>query len=118
MYDSEPTGNSIDVIHQLHQKYFIQPMAQTISFFCYCCIRILYLYTLFKHSVGNKLYQYITWNGPLCIIWFFLFYLAFIAYACSIDSKCYGFDTEGNFYGKGVTVAGKGDSDLYLFLNK
>lgn len=48
----------------------------------------------------------------------FLFYIAFIAYACSIDSKCYGFDTEGNFYGKGVTVAGKGEGDLYLFLNK
>ena len=95
--------------NQWHKQY---------PFFCYCCIRILYLYTLFKHSVGNKLYQYITWNGPLCIVLFFLFYLAFIAYACSIDSKCFCFDTEGNFYGKGVTVAGKGDGDLYLFLNK
>ena len=95
--------------HQCHKQY---P-------FCYCFLfEFLDWYTLYKHSVGNKLYQYITWNGPLCIIWFFLFYLAFIAYACSIDSKCYGFDTEGNFYGKGVTVAGKGDGDLYLFLNK
>ncbi len=37
MYDSEPTGNSIDVIHQLHKKYFIQPMSQTISFLLLFC---------------------------------------------------------------------------------
>ena len=48
MYDSEPTGNSIDVIHQLHQKYFIQPMAQTISFFVIVVLES-FIYTLFSN---------------------------------------------------------------------